>query len=317
MKKKKFLPLRPGSLKIANLYGLTSKTVQISSNFLNVIKLPLLDTAFSRLKLSSSKLGTQLQNYERGSVLTPEVSAADKQVTIYFDDFRRRISASIKSSDPNIAEITKPLYYAVKPYWKTTTKRLITQMEEMQLLFTHIDDSTELLATLDTLGFANLWDKLKQAATVLQTVYDARAVDITTKGEAPSKTQGEVVLDYDMFCDIVSQALTMTPSSELSSLFDEINEVRHKYATGIKKSITHRLMISDIPDQIYTGECITPVTSEVYYIESYRSRTKLYAGKDFINTYEDNIKPGIGSIVYHGKGKYNGKQIMTFRIIEA
>jgi hypothetical protein len=316
MEKKKFSPLRTGTLPINNLYGVTSKTIQVSEKHILVIKLTLLDAAFGKLQTSSAKLGTQLQNYDRSSVLTPEIQEADKSVNYYFSDLKRKLTTDKKSSDAVTSMNATPLYHAVKPYWNVTNLRLITQMEKMQLMFLHIDGTPALINNLTALNYTNLWNNLKQSAKNLKDIYDTRITEIANRGDAPFKMRSEVASDYDIFCDLVIQALAAAPSAELEIMFDEMNEIRHGYAPEAKKELMHHISISDIPAQVWTGEYLSPTAAEVHYTEVDEIPVKLRAGKDFINTYEDNINPGTGWIIFLGRGKYAGRAAFPFNIVK-
>jgi len=304
-------------MKIANLYGLTSKTVQVSAAFPLVDNYPLLSASFAKLKLSSLKLGQLIQTFERGSLLTPDVTAADKDVNLYFDDFKRRLTVAVKSSDPITADAAKPLDFVIKSYWDITSRRLVTQMEKMVLMFQNVDSSSTLVADLATLHLSDLWAKLKQVASILQTVYDQREVEIKARSKAPSTMQNEVVLDYDRFCDIVYKAVETTPSDDFIALFEAVDQVRHRFSMNAKKKLKHHLSADDIPDQKYTGDYLTPIATGVCYLEDDHEPVKLFPGKDFINTYEDNVEEGTGRIFFHGKGKYSGKVFLTFSIVKS
>jgi hypothetical protein len=315
MEKKKFLTLHTGTLPINSLFGVTSLTVQIGEKFLPNIKLTLLDATFEKLKINTAKFGLLIQNYKRGSTLTSEIKDADKIVGHFFSELKRNLTTDKMSSDVFVSSNAIPLCHAIKSYWNITHLKLITQMEKMLLLFARIDSSAALTNNLLALNYGTLWSNLKQAAATLKSIYDNRITEIGAKGDAPFTMRGEVASNYDIFCDLILRAISAAPSENLELLFDEMNEVRRSYAPEAKKNILHHIRITDIPDQKYTGEYLSPVADGVFYTDADGKQIRMRAGKDFINTYEDNIKPGAAWIIFHGRGKYTGKVSFSFSIV--
>lgn len=66
--------------------------------------------------------------------------------------------------------------------------------------------------------------------------------------------------------------------------------------------------ISDIPDQIYTGQGIEPAFTVTY------GGATLTAGTDYTVAYSNNTNPGTATITLTGKGKYQGTVNKTFTI---
>lgn len=68
-------------------------------------------------------------------------------------------------------------------------------------------------------------------------------------------------------------------------------------------------IIYNIPEQIYTGEEITPDAIVTF------GGAKLVRGKDYTLSYENNIEIGIGKIIIEGKGNFTGTVTKEFNIV--
>ncbi len=89
-----------------------------------------------------------------------------------------------------------------------------------------------------------------------------------------------------------------------TKILDALSDV-----TNNKKEIEN-LQISDIPDQIYTGNTIEP---EVTIKDG---NTKLTKDKDYTVSYNNNINIGEAKVIITGIGNYSGNVIKTFNIKE-
>ena len=69
-------------------------------------------------------------------------------------------------------------------------------------------------------------------------------------------------------------------------------------------------IIYNIPEQIYTGEEITPDAIVTF------GGAKLVKGKDYTLSYENNIEIGIGNIIIEGKGNFTGTVTKEFNIVD-
>ncbi len=79
----------------------------------------------------------------------------------------------------------------------------------------------------------------------------------------------------------------------------------------VGKSLPKTFTVSEIPDQIYTGEAITPAVTV-------KDGTKtLVVGIDYTIKYSDNIEPGRASVTVTGIGNYTGTTTVYFTITKA
>ena len=77
----------------------------------------------------------------------------------------------------------------------------------------------------------------------------------------------------------------------------------------VSKSISDNVTVEAIPDQMYTGDKITPRPSLMY------GDVVLTEGKDYELAYSSNVNPGRATISITGIGAYNGTLTTRFNII--
>ena len=83
------------------------------------------------------------------------------------------------------------------------------------------------------------------------------------------------------------------------------------YAQWIKLLTHSDISIAVVPDQVYTGDSLTP---EVVVVDD---KTTLVRGKDYVLGYTDNVNAGTGTIIVSGLDKYNGRVTIPFTIDKA
>jgi hypothetical protein len=67
------------------------------------------------------------------------------------------------------------------------------------------------------------------------TLYDERNAELAAKEESAGKLKAEVVKNYNNFCTLVEQSVNITPSEELTTLFDRMDNLRKTYRALIPK----------------------------------------------------------------------------------
>jgi hypothetical protein len=122
-----------------------------------------------------------------------------------------------------------------------------------------------------------------------------------------------VTKDFEDFSTAIELTLSALPSPQLELLFNEMNELRKKYAAKrpLKLDAAH-IFVEPVPAHKYIGRAITPLTKAFY--KSGDDMTELQFGTDYTLTYKNNIVIGQATIVIHGKGKYSGNYIVQFTI---
>jgi hypothetical protein len=92
-----------------------------------------------------------------------------------------------------------------------------------------------------------------------------------------------------------------------------LNEEFHRVRIDISK--TGYIFIEDVPDQVHTGEPVTPSLVVYLRLDDAKPFEKLFAGRDYIVTYKNNVKAGMATALVHGRGRYKGSVRITFNIM--
>ncbi len=87
---------------------------------------------------------------------------------------------------------------------------------------------------------------------------------------------------------------------------------------AINKADNKSLSVSDIADQVYTGEAITPpvTVTDDKGTNDEGDDVELVKDKDYDVSYASNVEPGTATVVITLKGNYEGALTQTFRIVK-
>jgi hypothetical protein len=309
----KFVSLNVRKLNLDNLLGLTTETVDVSIPVIPEVQQPLLSARFTTLQTDVETLGG-LMNRPRGSVLTPVLQEMDERIGTLYASIKRIVKTYEKDVDQGRAAAAKVLYNVLKPYWEVTKKRMASQMAEMTELFARVNGNQELMGALDMLGIGGTWEELTIKAMEFHSLYEERmAEEAASAAPSPSSMKGVVVTDYENFCIVMEQMLAVEPAPQLALLFNEMNMLRRKYATGHGILLDPALTtVEPFPVEPFTGKPVTPLPR--VFFKAAASTVELQFAKDYTVTYRNNINVGEATLIIHGKGAYTGQYITTFHI---
>jgi hypothetical protein len=315
MSKKKFSPLRADRLTVRDLAGLTSETLVIVTPIV-----PQLGNNGTSVKNKlSNDLTLMLTNIDksRTSPYTKPIHDINVDCDATFSDIKRIVRASSKSIMPAISDAGAVLMAFLEPFWNIDKSQTVTQFTRTEIMLNRYMKDTDAMAAAATLGLSDHFTLLNTQNTQLKTIYNQRLAEYGSSSPAATEYYADVVSDYDTLCSIVAQTLNvgLVATIELLQAFIEMDNIRKKYAALLspKKDI-HNHIQTNVPDQLFTGEFITP-DSVVHFLDHGKPPIKLYRGKDYDNTYANNMKVGLARMIIHGKGKYTGREIVTFNIV--
>ncbi|MDR3194282.1 MAG: DUF6261 family protein [Tannerella sp.] len=309
METKKFFPVYVSNLKLDNLAGLCTETVDVAGPMVSSIENQLLQVRFNSLQTNTGLLKS-LMNRSRKNVLTSHIHVLDKRVGALYSDVKRTSTAAEKSSNATTAAAGSALVHALKPFWKVTAEPMASQLAQLGELFLRVNGNQTLQAALGTLGLGGVWEELSGVNAELNALYDERVAEEAAEAPLPAATKMKetVVRDYEGFCTVTEQLLVALPSPLLEQLFYSIDVLRHTYAPHAKKDLRHAVT-EPIEPQTRTGLPLTPP------IKLFYEDVPLELGKDYNVTYGNNINAGEGTVTSHGKGKYTGSHTTTFYIV--
>jgi hypothetical protein len=145
------------------------------------------------------------------------------------------VKISSKSSDPVKNNAGKTLLHFLTPYWDTEKQALNTETALIQELNGRYSNDQTLLNSASIIGITVLWNEMNETNNSFDTLYDERNAELSAKEESAGKLKAEVVKNYNNFCTLVEQSVNITPSEELTTLFDRMDNLRKTYRALIPK----------------------------------------------------------------------------------
>jgi len=304
----KLFPLAVRRLKLNDLSGLCTETIDVCAGLAEKSPSDLLVVGFAKLKADVAQFNTLL-NRSPKSPITSDIVELDKKIGELFAEIKRTAKMSEKSSTPAKRNAGKVLLLVLHSFWKITSKAINTQSAEIGQLADRIGTDMEAQEALITLGIKEVWDQTVSTNIQLKALYLQRTNQNTAYLATPSATsmQDTVIVSYNDFCIVTEQLFLTMPSPDLESIFYCIDVIRRKYAMPTKSDLKDAV-IAPVPQQNYTGQPVTPPV-DVFYVGK-----RLVLGKDYNVTYKKNIEAGDASVTIHGKGEYRGKHTTSFYI---
>lgn len=138
---------------------------------------------------------------------------------------------------------------------------------------------------------------------------DVSGITITnTAGTVLKQDVDYKVKGYSNNTEIANKGDANAPTVTLMGIGNYSGTVDLKFSI-VRKSIADNVTVEAIPDQMYTGDKITPRPSLMY------GDVVLTEGKDYELAYSSNVNPGRATIAIEGTGAYSGTLTAKFNII--
>jgi hypothetical protein len=227
MEEKKFSTLYVGELKLSHLFGLNKETIEVAIPLRNALtNLP--DAALTQLEQVNEKLNKRLSR-PLGSLITAELRQLDTKRDRLFEEIKRNVKTASKSSDPMQNQAGKKLFHFLNPWWSTEKQALMTETGLLSIIIERYRDTPELRDSASLIGIDRLWDELDQINMDFNMLYYERNAEFASKEEAASKLKNNAVKSYETFCILVEQAANLMPTTDLITLFDQMDILRKTY----------------------------------------------------------------------------------------
>jgi hypothetical protein len=314
MGKKKFISLSSNRLTLEDLAGLTGETIVVAQPIVSQLGSTganIMNNLINNLNLMQTSL-----DRARNSPFTKPIQETNQACDGTMGDIKRTVKAGSKSIMPVIAAAGTTMMFFIKPFWDIDKGNIVTQIKLTDEMISRYNSDVSLTSAAATLGITNHFSTLSDQNKLLGSLYQQRLAEQGSSVPPASTYHSDVAEGYDNLCLLVLKTLNFgIPTPELIAAFIEMDSIRMKYAAGLsaRKNI-HNHLQTKIEDQICTGYDITPDTV-TNYIEKDKDPVRLYRGKDYDNSYNNNVQIGIGRMIFHGKGKYIGSETVTFNIV--
>jgi flagellar biosynthesis chaperone FliJ len=229
MQTKEFRPVHLNHLTIDNLFSLTKSTIECASPVRESIgRLP--KVILGQLETDNNAMGVQIKKSLK-SGLTAHVTELDLDCDDRFAEIKRNVSTNLLGRNPEKKVAAEALKIFLTPYWDTDTKPLNTQISLTKEMFTKFNASETLKTHAATIGITDMMAGFETANTGLSALYQKRNEEVSAvEGPSASSLKSATAKSYEHFCTAVEQAVNYTPSDILSTLFNQMDELRKTYA---------------------------------------------------------------------------------------
>lgn len=229
MESKRFYALYPIRMTIDNLFSLSKSTIEYASPVRESIgRLP--KAILDQLETDSNAMGVQMKKSLK-SVLTDQVTTLDLDCDDRFAEVKRNVSTNLLGRNPEKKAAADELKIFLNPYWDTDSKPLNTQTSLTKEMFAKFNASEKLKTHAATIGITDMMAGLETANTELSALYQTRNEQVAAvEGPSASSLKSATAKSYEQFCTAVEQAANYTPSDVLSTLFNQMDELRKAYA---------------------------------------------------------------------------------------
>jgi hypothetical protein len=256
-----------------------------------------------------------LMEWVHKSGLTAKIADANKRMDSALTGLSERIRSDIHNPAENTAAAAKRIYLMLQNYGYIYNKPYIGQSGDMQAVLEHLQGSH--ISDVTLLGISTWVTELQSSLTAFRQLLDRRgAQQLEKPDENFFVIRREIEKIYHKIVRIVDAGALVSSPEPFDGFINKLNpeiELLNREYHHARRNIADSEP-APIPQQIYTGQPVTP-TPSVLYITSYNSTQKLELGKDYNLTYRNNIKAGNAQCTIHGKGKYRGRKTVTFVIV--
>jgi hypothetical protein len=188
-----------------------------------------------QLETDNNAMGEQMKKALK-SVLTAKVTDHNLDCDDRFAEVKRNVSTHLQGRDPEKKAAAEELKIFLKPYWDTDSKPLNTQTSLTKEMFVKFNGNETLITHAATIGITDMMAGLETANNELSALYQTRnEQDAAVEGPSASSLKSATAKSYEQFCTAVEQAVNYTPSDSLTTLFNQMDELRKTYARLVRK----------------------------------------------------------------------------------
>jgi len=235
METKTFSPLYAARLSVSDLYSLNKSTIEMAQPLKeNIGEVP--KATLALLETANTEMGAQL-NKQSKSALTASLAEIDEDRDDRFAEIKRNITTALAGRDATKKEAAGSLKLLFNPYWNTGKKAMNTETALIAELIGKIKASGSLTSQAGTIGITDMLTGLETSNNEFDTLYKERnSQEAAKEGVPASSLRPAVAKSYEQFCTAVEQAVNFVSNDSLLTLFNQMDELRSKYALLIDKT---------------------------------------------------------------------------------
>lgn len=217
-------------LAINDAYALAKSTVDQANPVKTTIG-DLAKAALANMETATNALAAEL-NKTLKSALTEQLEAKDLDRDERWAEIKRLTTTNEKGRDAAKKAAATALHIFFTPYWNLARVAFNTETAEIKDMLTKYNANAALKTQATSIGIATLLTELGTVNTDYETLYLTRNSQEGVKMSSPSASslKSAVVKSYNQFCMVIEQAYNLTPNASITSLFNNMEELRTKYA---------------------------------------------------------------------------------------
>ena len=229
METKEFTIVHLSHLKIDNVYSLIKSSIGRADPVkLNIGELP--KAILVRLVTDNHAMEVQMNKASK-NVLTPQLTEMNADRKDRFAEIKRNVNTVQKGRDEVKKAAANNLEVFLDPYWDTDKKPLNTQSGIYSDMLGKFNDSVLLKANAVTIGISTMMEGLALSNSNYEEVYQLRLVqEAAAEGPAATSLRAAATKSYTQFCTSIEQAVNFMPTEVLTTLFNQLDELRKTYA---------------------------------------------------------------------------------------
>ncbi len=231
----KFSSINLKRLKVADLYSLNKSTIDYALPVKESIgDLP--KAALVQLETDNVAMGAQLNKTSK-SAFTAALTEKDKERDLRFAEIKHTITTACISLDnaKKVAGENLKLFFA--PYWKTDKAALNTETALLTEMLEKLNASDSLKQQADAIGITAMLAGLETSNNEFDALYKTRnAEEAANDAPSASSLKPAALRSYEQFCLTVEQTINLASTPTLLNLFNQMNELRSKYARLVAKT---------------------------------------------------------------------------------
>jgi hypothetical protein len=186
--------------------------------------------SFADMLATNAAMG-QRMNQATKSTETGEIDKEDINRDGWWSEIRSDVKTASKSRDSNRQVAGEALKIFFAPYWNLDKKPLNTETDTIKEMLGKLETNTVLTAHAATIGITGKLASLKASNNRVETLYNSRtASNASNSGPSASSLKADAAISYNQFSYLVELANVLTPSDTLKTLFNNMEQVRKKYA---------------------------------------------------------------------------------------
>jgi len=271
--------------------------------------------AFAELLLKELKLLNTL----RGNELSKAIADADKLVDRYVVGINSTVDAAVHHFDPAVVEAGESIAKRLKALGSIERKSYEEESSAVKVLIYELRN--EYAAKAKVVGLTPWIDKLDAAEEDFERLFKLRNTQYAVKSERMTVKviNKELIPLYRRMVGRLNAALLLNSAPSLVEFANEVNkEIDYANEYGdhrTTKTSIESVIVKPIEPQPATGKPIAYMPE--LSIEINGLQVELFFSVDYNLTYKNNIHVGIAEIIIQGKGRFNGKKLITFNIVIA